>query len=153
MSAEAHDPSDMSPDELAKACAKSMWENDNASRHLGMEIEAVSAGTATLSMTVRDHMTNGHDICHGGFIFTLADSAFAFACNSYNQNAVAQHCAVSFLMPVHSGERLTAVAREVHRTGRSGIYDIRVTRGDGETVAEFRGHSRTVKGTHLPVEE
>ncbi|WP_419911750.1 hydroxyphenylacetyl-CoA thioesterase PaaI [Hoeflea sp.] len=153
MAAERQHPSTLSPDALAEACAQSMWENDNASRHLGMEIEAVSAGSATLSMTVRDHMTNGHDICHGGYIFTLADSAFAFACNSYNQNAVAQHCAVSFLLPVHSGEKLTAVAREIHRAGRSGIYDIRVTRGDGETVAEFRGQSRTVKGTHLPVED
>ncbi|WP_425499198.1 hydroxyphenylacetyl-CoA thioesterase PaaI [Hoeflea poritis] len=152
MSSEEPKASEMAPDELARACAASMWAHDNASKHLGMEIESVSAGTATLSMTVLDHMTNGHDICHGGFIFTLADSAFAFACNSYNQNTVAQHCAVSFLLPVHSGEKLTAVAREVHKAGRGGIYDIRVTREDGETVAEFRGHSRTVKGTHLPVD-
>ena len=142
--------SELSPDELARACADAMWERDNASQRLGMRIEDVGAGWARLSMTVRDDMTNGHKICHGGFIFTLADSAFAFACNSYNQNAVAQQCAVTFLAPVREGERLTAEAREINRSGRSGIYDIRVTRGDGETVAEFRGHSRTVKGTHLP---
>ncbi len=142
--------SELSPDELARACADAMWERDNASQRLGMRIEDVGAGWARLSMTVRDDMTNGHKICHGGFIFTLADSAFAFACNSYNQNAVAQQCAVTFLAPVGEGERLTAEAREINRSGRSGIYDIRVTRDDGETVAEFRGHSRTVKGTHLP---
>ena len=120
--------------------------------NLGMEIAAVTAGCATLTMTVQDHMTNGHDICHGGYIFTLADSAFAFACNSYNQNTVAQHCAISFLLPVKSGEKLTATARQIQKAGRGGIYDIRVTRDDGEAVAEFRGHSRTVKGTHLPDE-
>ncbi|MEX3009089.1 hydroxyphenylacetyl-CoA thioesterase PaaI [Hoeflea sp. TYP-13] len=153
MTEQARSVSDMSADELAQACAQSMWANDSASQHMGMKLEAVTAGTATLSMVVKDFMTNGHDICHGGFVFTLADSAFAFACNGYNQNAVAQHCAVSFLLPVKSGETLTAVAREINRSGRSGIYDIRVTRDDGETVAEFRGHSRTVKGTHLPVQD
>ncbi|MCY6380698.1 hydroxyphenylacetyl-CoA thioesterase PaaI [Hoeflea prorocentri] len=142
----------MGADELARACAEAMWENDKASKHMGMQIEDISAGSATLSMTVLDHMTNGHDICHGGFIFTLADSAFAFACNGYNQNAVAQQCAITFLAPVKSGEKLTATASEVQRAGRGGIYDIRVTRNDGEVIAEFRGHSRTVKGTHLPVE-
>lgn len=143
----------MDPDALARACAQSMWAADKASKHMGMKLDHVAAGTATMSMTVQDFMTNGHDICHGGFIFTLADSTFAFACNGYNQNAVAQHCAVSFLLPVKSGETLTARATEIHRSGRSGIYDIRVTREDGETVAEFRGQSRTVKGTHLPVQE
>lgn len=141
---------ELAPDELAQACADAMWAKDNASQALGMTIEAVGAGWARISMTVRADMTNGHKICHGGYIFTLADSTFAFACNSYNQYAVAQHCAVSFLAPVYEGERLTAEAREIHKSGRSGIYDIRVTRADGETIAEFRGHSRTVKGTHLP---
>jgi len=138
-------------DALARACAETMWAADNASKHMGMKLEHIAAGTATMSMRVQDFMTNGHDICHGGFVFTLADSTFAFACNAYNQNAVAQHCAVSFLLPVKAGDTLTAVASEVHRSGRSGIYDIRVTRDDGETVAEFRGHSRTVKGTLVPV--
>lgn len=153
MSQDTTKVSEMDPDALARACAEAMWAADNASKHMGMKLEAVAAGTATMSMQVQDFMTNGHDICHGGFVFTLADSTFAFACNGYNQNAVAQHCAVSFLLPVKSGETLTAVATEIHRSGRSAIYDIRVTRDDGETVAEFRGHSRTVKGTHLPVDD
>jgi len=149
MAASGTDHNAQAADELARACAEAMWRKDRASQHLGMAIEHVAAGMARLTMTVRDFMTNGHGICHGGYIFTLADSAFAFACNSYNRNTVAQHCAVTFLAPVMEGERLTADAREVSRTGRSGLYDIRVTRADGETVAEFRGHSRTVKGTHL----
>jgi acyl-CoA thioesterase len=140
----------LNADEMAKACADAMWSGDRASKHMGMEIVDIGPGHATLQMTVQEHMVNGLDICHGGFVFTLADSAFAFACNSYNQFAVAQHCAVSFLEPARYGQVLTAEAREVHRTKRSGIYDIRVTRDDGTVVAEFRGHSRTVKGTHLP---
>ena len=142
--------STLSPDELARACDDAMWEQDNASRGLGMRIEDVGPGWARLSMTVRDDMTNGRKICHGGFILTLADSAFAFACNSHNQNTVAQQCAVTFLAPVGAGERLMAEAREINRSGRSGIYDIRINRAGGETVAEFRGHSRTLKGSHLP---
>jgi acyl-CoA thioesterase len=142
---------DLSADELARACAKAMWARDKASQHLGMDLVESAAGRARLTMTVLDFMTNSHDICHGGYIFTLADSAFAFACNSYNQNTLAQHCSVSFLAPVKVGDRLTASAREISRSGRSGLYDISVTRDDGETVAQFRGHSRTVKGTLLPV--
>lgn len=139
-----------SAEEIAKASAEAMWREDRASKHMGMEIIDIGPGTATLRMPVQDHMVNGLDICHGGFVFTLADSAFAFACNSYNQYAVAQHCAVSFLQPARRGEVLTAIANEVHRTTRSGIYDIRVTRDDGTVVAEFRGHCRTIKGTHVP---
>lgn len=133
----------------AKACAEAMWAQDNASRGLGMEIVSVSPGEAMLSMTVRPEMTNGHHICHGGFIFTLADSTFAFACNSHGPNAVAQHCAVTFLRPVREGERLTAHAVERSRQGRSGIYDITVRDADGKAVAEFRGHSRTIAGDWL----
>ncbi|MBW8636893.1 hydroxyphenylacetyl-CoA thioesterase PaaI [Hoeflea sp. WL0058] len=140
-----------SAEDLAKASAEAMWREDRASQHMGMEIIDIGPGRATLRMPVQDHMVNGLDICHGGFVFTLADSTFAFACNSYNQHTVAQHCAVSFLQPARRGEMLTAVASEVHRTTRSGIYDIRVTRDDGTVVAEFRGHSRTIKGTHVPV--
>ncbi len=143
----------MTPDELAKACADSMWADDSASQALGFEIEEVTAGCARLSMTVREDMLNGQRICHGGFIFTLADSAFAFACNSYNQFVVAQHCAISFIAPAREGDRLIATAREVTRHGRSGIYDISVARNDGAVIAEFRGQSRTVKGTHLPEDE
>ncbi|WP_121093892.1 hydroxyphenylacetyl-CoA thioesterase PaaI [Roseinatronobacter ekhonensis] len=139
----------MTPQEMAEACARAMWNDDSASQRLGMVLDAVGPGTATLSMTITGDMTNGHGMCHGGYIFTLADSAFAFACNSYNQRVVAQHCAVSFLNPVSRGTKLTATAQEISRRGRSGIYDVRVTDADGTIVAEFRGHSRSIKGTHL----
>ena len=140
----------LSPQALAEACAKSMWEDDNASRHLGMELLSVAPGEATISMTVAETMTNGLSTCHGGYIFALADSAFAFACNTYNQHTVAQHCSVTYIAPAFKGDRLTATAREVSRRGRGGIYDIAITNQQGEQIAEFRGHSRTVKGTHLP---
>ena len=140
----------LSPQALAEACAKSMWEDDNASRHLGMELLSVAPGEATISMTVAETMTNGHGNCHGGYMFTLADSAFAFACNTYNQRTVAQHCSVTYIAPAFKGDRLTATAREVSRRGRGGIYDIAITNQQGEQIAEFRGHSRTVKGTLLP---
>lgn len=136
---------------VARASAAAMWEKDLASRSLGMSLDAVGPGEAQLSLTVTAEMTNGHKTCHGGYIFTLADSAFAFACNSYNQNTVAQHCSVTFLRPAFAGDRLSASAREVSRIGRGGIYDITVTNQNGEHVAEFRGHSRTVKGTPIPV--
>ena len=130
----------------AKTTADLMWAEDNASRGLGMEIVHIAPGEAMLAMTVRPEMTNGHHICHGGFIFTLADSTFAFACNSHGQNAVAQHCAVTFLRPVREGERLVAHAVERARNGRSGIYDVTVRDADNLAVAEFRGHSRTIAG-------
>jgi acyl-CoA thioesterase len=139
----------LSPDDLARACADAMWKDDDASSGLGMEILDVSAGEATLAMTVRPDMVNGQRIAHGGFIFTLADSAFAFACNSRNDRAVAAHCQITFIHPGKLGDHLVAVAREVSRSGRSGIYDVRVTAGD-EVIAEFRGHSRTIAGTWLP---
>lgn len=140
----------LSPQALAEACARVMWDEDNATRHLGMELVSIAPGEAVIAMTITEIMTNGHGTCHGGYMFTLADSAFAFACNSYNQRAVAQHCSVSFIAPALRCDRLTATAREVSRRGRSGIYDVRITNQEGEVVAEFRGHSRTVKGTHLP---
>lgn len=141
---------EMSAQELAEASAKAMWDEDNASQRLDMRLDHVAPGEATLSMIISEAMTNGHGSCHGGYMFALADSAFAFACNSYNQRAVAQHCSITYLIPGRLGDRLTASARETSRRGRSGIYDIRITNQDGEHVAEFRGHSRTVKGTHLP---
>ena len=142
--------SDMTPQDLAEASAQAMWNDDSASQRLGMVLDHIAPGQATLSMTITDAMSNGHGNCHGGYIFTLADSAFAFACNSYNQMAVAQHCSITYLIPGRIGDRLTATAIEISRRGRSGIYDIRITNQDGAHVAEFRGHSRTVKGTHLP---
>lgn len=139
-----------SPEDLARACAEVMWAEDQASQGLGMRLVAVGPGTAELAMTVRPDMVNGHGICHGGFIFTLADSAFAFACNAYDQRTVAAHCSVTFMAPGRLGDLLTARCVERQRFGRNGIYDVAVTREDGTLIAEFRGHSRTVKGTLLP---
>ena len=143
-------PAEMTPQQLAEASMRAMWQDDAASQRLGMEVNHIAPGEATLTMQVRPDMSNGQGNCHGGYIFALADSAFAFACNSYNLVTVAQHASVSYLEPVRIGDRLTAAAREVARRGRSGIYDIRITNQHGVHVAEFRGHSRTVKGTHLP---
>jgi acyl-CoA thioesterase len=141
----------LSPDELARACADAMWKGDDASKGLGMEILAVGPGTATLAMMVQPHMVNGQRIAHGGFIFLLADSTFAFACNSRNARAVAAQCDITFIKSGQLGDRLIATAREISRSGRSGIYDIRVTAND-IVIAEFRGHCRTIAGTWLPTE-
>jgi acyl-CoA thioesterase len=130
-----------------------MFESDRASRGLGMRILALGAGTARLEMTVRDDMLNGHDICHGGFITTLADSAFAFACNSNNQVTVASGLSVEFLAPARRGDVLTADAVEVSRGGRTGVYDMVVTKQDGTRIALVRGRSAALKGrTVLPVD-
>ena len=140
----------LSPQALAEACAEAMWSNDSTSQRLGMRIEHVAPGEATLTMEITDFMLNGHGLAHGGFVFALADSAFAFACNGYNQRTVGHQAAITYMAPGRLGERLTAVARELYRGRRDGIYDVQVTNDGGEQVAEFRGHSRTVKGTHLP---
>jgi acyl-CoA thioesterase len=142
----------LSPDDLARACAAAMWKQDDASRGLGMEIVEIRPGHATLKMTVEPHMVNGQRIAHGGFIFTLADSAFAFACNTHNQRVVAAEGNISFIRPGKLGDVLVATAREISRSGRSGIYDVRVTAND-VVIAEFRGHSRSIGGTWLPVAE
>jgi acyl-CoA thioesterase len=134
---------------IAKDCAEAMWGDDRASRALGMEIVSIAPGRATLVMKIRESMTNGHGMCHGGYIFTLADSAFAFACNGYDQRTVAQHCSISFLRPAQLDDRLTAECIERTRASRSGIYDVSVRRADGTLIAEFRGHSRTIEGTLL----
>lgn len=144
-----HRKEGVSAHKLAAACADTMWVDDRASQGLGMSLEHVAPGEAVLKMTVRHDMTNGHGICHGGFIFTLADSAFAFACNTYDQRTVAHHCAVTFLRPCRRDDILTAHAVERSREGRSGIYDVTVRDGRGDVVAEFRGHSRTIAGTLL----
>lgn len=136
----------MSPDELAARCAEAMWADDRASQQLGMRIELVASSRARIAMRVRADMTNGHGTAHGGYIFSLADSAFAFACNSTNERTVAQACDIVFVAPAHEGDLLVADAVERHRFGRNGIYDVRVTRGD-TVVAEFRGRSRTIGGT------
>src|SRR5215831_15653280 len=142
----------LSPDDLARACADAMWKEDDASSGLGMQIVEIKPGFARLTMTVQPHMVNGQRIAHGGFIFTLADSAFAFACNSHNQRTVAAQCNISFIRPGKLGDTLVATAREISRTGRSGIYDVRVTVND-TVVAELRGHSRTIGGALVPMAE
>ncbi|MFK7751637.1 MAG: hydroxyphenylacetyl-CoA thioesterase PaaI [Sedimentitalea sp.] len=139
----------MTPQQRAEASAAAMWATDKASKWLGMTLDSVGPGTATMSFTVQDHHLNGHLICHGGYIFTLADSCFAFACNSYNQTTVAQENSITYLSPGKGGERLTATATETARTGRSGVYDITVTGEDGRKVAVFRGLSRTIKGQNF----
>ena len=141
-----------SPDDLARACAEAMWKEDDASKGLGMTIVEIGPGRATLSMTVKPEMVNGQRIAHGGFIFTLADSAFAFACNSHNERVVAAQGQITFIKPGKLGDRLIAKAREISRSGRSGIYDVRVTAGD-TVIAEFRGHSRVIPGTWLPAQD
>jgi len=123
------------------AATAAMWAGDAASQGLGMMIEAVGAGTATVSTSVTAAMLNGHGICHGGFVFALADSAFAYAYNAYGDAAVASHCAITYLRSCLAGARLTAVATERAREGRSGLYDVAVS-ADGVVVAEFRSHSR-----------
>jgi acyl-CoA thioesterase len=130
-----------------------MWANDDASKWTGMSLDAVGPGMATTSLTVETHHTNGHDICHGGVIFTLADSAFAFACNSYNRIVVAQHNSITYAAPGRLGDRLTAEAREVALFGRSGIYDVRVTDQSGKLIAVFRGNSRALEGKHFEDEQ
>lgn len=142
----------MTPQERAEKSAAAMWAADAASQGIGARIDAIGPGTATLSFVVQDHHLNGHRICHGGYIFTLADSAFAFACNSYNQVTVAQENTITYLTPGQPGERLTASAVEVARTGRSGVYDVTVTGADGRKVALFRGLSRTIKGQNFEEE-
>lgn len=141
------------PQALAQAAAASMYEADTCSRWLGITIDAIGPGYARLSMPVRDEFLNGHGICHGGLMFTLADSCFAFACNSHNINTVAAGCSIEFLKPVQGGDVLTAEASEQILSGRHGIYDIRVTNRAGEVVAMFRGKSAQIKGQVVPRSE
>jgi acyl-CoA thioesterase len=126
-----------------------MWAGDDASRGLGMTLDEVRPGYARISMRVREDMVNGHAICHGGFVFAVADSAFAFACNSYNRSTVAQACDIVFVAPALLADVLVAEAVERTRFGRNGVYDVTVRRGS-EVVAEFRGRSREIAGTLVP---
>lgn len=131
---------------LAKAAAEVMWRDDNASKWLGIKVEEVRPGYARLSMTVTANMVNGHNLCHGGLIFTLADSTFAFACNSHNQRAVAAGASIEFLAPAFLGDLLSAEGVERSLKGRTGVYDMRVSNQKGEVIALFRGKSATIKG-------
>lgn len=141
----------MQPDELARRVGDTMFAGDTASRDtMGMELVECTAGRAVLRMPVRELHLNGHRICHGGFIFTLADSTFAFACNSRNKVTVAAGCSIEFLKPAHVGDVLTCEGLEQTLQGRHGIYDMRVTNQRGEVVAMFRGKSAQIAGTVLP---
>ncbi len=131
----------------AEARAARMLAADAATTGLGMRVQAIAPGAATLCMTITGAMVNGHGTCHGGFIFALADSAFAFACNSHGDDAVAAHCAITYLAPARMGDVLEARATELERFGRNGMYDVVVTaeaQGVRRTIAQFRGHSRVI---------
>lgn len=131
---------------LAEKVAQGMYASDRASQSHGIRIAEVRPGYARLSMSVRGDMVNGHRICHGGMVFTLADSAFAFACNSYNETTVAAAASIDFLAAAHEGDELTAEARELWRTKRNGIYEITVTNQKGARIAFFRGRSYRIDG-------
>jgi acyl-CoA thioesterase len=133
----------------AEAVRDVMWANDRASKALGMVVAEIGPGRAVLTMTVREDMLNGLDICHGGLVTTLADSAFAFACNAYNEITVASGFDVNLLAPARLGDVLTARAVELSRSGRTGVYDIAVSNQRGEAIAAFRGRSYTMKGRPL----
>lgn len=140
----------MTPDELARACATAMAAADLASREAGITVRQVGPGSATAAMRVAPTMVNGHRICHGGWVFLLADTAFAFACNTYGAVTVAAGCDIVFALSAHEGDELTAEAVERARFGRNGIYDVTVRRADGELIAEMRGRSRTTADKILP---
>ena len=133
---------------LAQQVGETMYANDRATREtVGMDLVSCEPGRARMRMVVQDKHLNGHQTCHGGFIFTLADSTFAFACNSHNHNAVAAACSIEFLKPAHLGDELVTEGVEQVLSGRHGIYDVKVTNQRGETVALFRGKSAQIPGT------
>ena len=136
----------LDPQKLAELAGKTMYENDPASQALGMVLAAIRPGYARMTMTVRADMLNGHRTCHGGYIFMLADSAFAFACNSHNFNTVGAGCTIDYLAPGREGDVLTAEAVEQALAGKTGVYDIAVTNAEGRTVALFRGKSHRIPG-------
>jgi acyl-CoA thioesterase len=141
----------MSPEQaLAEAAGRAMYAEDRASQWLGVELLEIGPGRARMRMRVREDMVNGHGIGHGGFTFALADSAFAFACNSRNEVTVALGCQISFTAPTRLGDVLTAEAREAARAGRTGVYDVTVANQDGTVVALFRGNSYRTKGHVIP---
>ncbi|HJZ33642.1 MAG TPA: hydroxyphenylacetyl-CoA thioesterase PaaI [Hyphomicrobiaceae bacterium] len=135
--------------DIARLSAAALWADDRVSQGLGMEIVSVGPGRAELAMMVTERMVNGHGFGHGGIIFTLADSALAFASNAYGRRAVAQHCTITYLAPARLGMRLLAVASERHRGERGGIYDVSVRDAAGTVIAEFRGHARTLPDSLL----
>ncbi len=143
---------EMDAQELASASVQALWDTDLASQHLGMQIEHIAPGQARVSMMVTEKMVNGLGTCHGGYIFTLADSSFAFACNSANQRTVGQHATITYIAPAVLGDRLIAQARAVSQQGRSGLYDVAIVNQNGAQIAEFRGLSRSIKGALIAPE-
>jgi acyl-CoA thioesterase len=132
--------------DLAQATCEAMFKNDYMAQHMGIKITQIAPGFATGTMTITKEMLNGHGMTHGGATFSLADTVFAYACNTYNKNTVASGCDITYSGPSHEGDVLTAVANETLLMGRSGIYDITISKQDGTVVALFRGRSRTIKG-------
>lgn len=138
--------------QLARACAEALYERDQATRRLGIRLLDAGPGSATLSMRVREDMIQGHGTCHGGYLFALADSAFAFACNSYNDATVAIGCSIDYVAPAREGDELIASALEQSRSGRTGNYDVRIENSRGQVIALFHGKSYQVRGTVLAQE-
>jgi acyl-CoA thioesterase len=134
------------PQALAELAGKTMYERDPASQALGMKLAEIRPGYARMTMPVRRDMLNGHQTCHGGYIFMLADSAFAFACNSHNHNTVGAGCTIDYLAPGREGDLLTAEATEQALAGKTGVYDVKVSNQEGRTIALFRGKSHRVAG-------
>jgi len=143
----------MTPEQRAERAATEMWSADAASPWVGIKLQSTGEGTSTMALTVEKHHCNGHGICHGGIIYMLADSAFAFASNSRNQSTVAHHNFISYTAPGQLGDHLTAIATEISLAGRSGIYDVTVTNQNDKVVAEFRGISRAIKGQNFDESE
>ncbi|WP_160287120.1 hydroxyphenylacetyl-CoA thioesterase PaaI [Pseudomonas knackmussii] len=143
---------DRSPEQLARACADAMFSRDQASQRMGMRLLDAGPGSAKLAMPVREDMIQGHGTCHGGYLFALADSAFAFACNSYNDATVAIGCSIDYVAPARLGDELTATASELSRSGRTGNYDVRIENQHGQLIALFHGKSYKVRGTVLAQE-
>jgi len=133
---------------LAQACYQQLWQNDHASQHLGIEMQQVDEGHACITMSVKQFMLNGHGTCHGGFLFAMADSAFAFACNSDNRPTVASGCSIDFIRPAKADDLLTATAKRLSRGRRTGLYDVEITNSDRKTIAQFRGRAHQV-GSHI----
>ena len=140
------DPGAHAAHRLAERVRERMFANDHAARGLGMQVGSIGPGTAEISMTVRQDMINGHDICHGGLVATLADTAFAYACNSYNELTVASGFSIDLVAPARLGDQLIARCREISKAGRTGVYDVEISNQRGERVGVFRGRSYTLKG-------
>ncbi|MCY4360749.1 MAG: hydroxyphenylacetyl-CoA thioesterase PaaI [Gammaproteobacteria bacterium] len=144
---------DLTGDELARACVDAMYSRDAASKSIGIAIAEVREGFARLTMQITAGMLNGHGICHGGFIFTLADTAFACACNTRNDSNLAQKCSIEYKRPGEAGDQLTATAEQLSQEGRYGVYEVRVTNQDDNLIALFEGQSCRVKGKLLEAQD